>query len=85
MGNQNVVGDQVRRFRSAKDWSQEALAARCQLLGWDISRGTLSKIEAGLRRVTDAEVFLLAKVLDRPLADLFPDERKALEAVRNPS
>ena len=68
---QNVVGAQVRSLRSARGWSQETYAAKCQVDGWDISRGTLSKIEAGLRRVTDAEMFHLAKTLDVPVSDLF--------------
>ena len=84
MGKQNVVGPQVRKIRSAKGWSQAALAAKCQLRGWDISRATLSKVEAGLRRVTDAEAFLLAAVLGVQLVDLFPGEEQVLEAVRNP-
>lgn len=84
MGNHNVVGDQVRRLRSAKGWSQEELAAACQRKGWDISRGTFSKIEADLRRVTDAEVFVLSKVLEVQLIDLYPAESEVLKAVRNP-
>lgn len=43
--------------------SQEELAARLESDGWKISRGTLSKIEAGIRQVTDYEVVALAKTL----------------------
>lgn len=69
---QNVVGPQVRRLRMAAGLSQEALVAKLQVAGWDLSRAGLSKIEAGLRRVNDAEAWMLAKVLGCPLADLFP-------------
>ena len=48
------------------------MAARCQVAGWDTSRATLSKVDAGLRRVTDAEVYFLAKVLKVPLDELYP-------------
>jgi transcriptional regulator with XRE-family HTH domain len=58
--------------------SQEALAAKLQLAGWDLSRAGLSKIEAGLRRVNDAELWMLAKVLSCPLSDLFPVRPKGL-------
>jgi len=85
MGDQNVVGDQVRRIRSEKDWSQEELARRCNLLGWDISRSTLSKVEAKLRLVTDAEAFVLAKALEVDLTAIFPPESEVMRAVRNPS
>lgn len=53
----------MRKARIAANLSQEVLAARCQASGWDVSRGTFAKIEAGLRRVTDAELVVLAKVL----------------------
>ena len=67
---QNLVGPQVRARRVAAGLSQAALAAKLQLTGWDISRGGLSKIEARLRRVTDAEVVVLAQVLGCGAGDL---------------
>ena len=79
--SQNVVGPQVRRLRMAVALTQEALAAKLQLAGWDLSRGGLSKIEAGLRRVNDAETWVLAKVLACPLADLYPASPKGIAGV----
>ena len=67
----NIVGKNVRKIRERKDWTQEQLAAKCNLLQWNISRGTLAKIEAEVRRVTDIEVKLLAQVLNVPLEELF--------------
>ncbi|MEO8613782.1 MAG: helix-turn-helix transcriptional regulator [Luteolibacter sp.] len=78
---QNLVGPQVRRLRIAASLSQEALAAKLQVAGWDISRGGLSKIEACLRRVNDAELWMLAKTLSCPLTDLFPARPKGLADV----
>ncbi len=78
---QNLVGPQVRRLRIDAKLSQEALAAKLQLAGWDLSRGGLSKIEAGLRRVNDAEVWMLARVLSCALLDLFPARPKGLAKV----
>ena len=72
MAQQNIISPAVRRIRVEKALTQEAFAARCQLAGWDLSRETLSKIEAGLRRVNDAEVMMLAKVLGCHIQDLFP-------------
>lgn len=80
---QNIVGEQVRKLRYACEWTQEALAAKCNVLGWDISRGALAKIESGLRCVTDAELFVLAKVLKIELRDLYPkDERSVIDYIR---
>jgi len=50
--------------------SQETIVAKCGAAGWDLSRGTFAKIESGLRRVNDAEVVLLAKVLRCSLEEL---------------
>jgi hypothetical protein len=61
--------------------SQEALATKLQLEGWDLIRGGLSKIEACLRRVNDAELWLLAKALCCSISDLFPERPKWLVAV----
>ena len=58
---QNIVGPQVRQLRYERGLKQEDLAARCGVLGWDLSRGTLSKIEAQLRCVTDAELETLRR------------------------
>ena len=78
----NLIGEQVRKVRSSKGWTQETLTAKCNLAGWDLSRATLSKIEAGLRRVTDAEVFLLANALKVEIADLYPKALSVAAAAR---
>ncbi|MEI6218543.1 MAG: helix-turn-helix transcriptional regulator [bacterium] len=70
-------------MRNKLDLTQEALAARCQLHGLDISRGTLSQIEARLRRVADSELFRLSVVLNVSTDDLFPsDMRKERDKLR---
>lgn len=68
----NVVGPQIRKRRYELGLTQERLAAKCQLRGWDISRATLSQIEAQIRCVTDSELLLLSQVLKIALEDLFP-------------
>ena len=64
----NIVGKRVQEARQKFRplLSQEALAVRLELGGWKISRGILSKIEAGIRQVTDFEVMVLAKTLKVP-------------------
>ena len=68
----NVVGPQVRKFRDQHGWSQEVLAARLQRQGWDISRGTLAKIEAQVRCVNDSELAALANALEVQIPILYP-------------
>ncbi|EIO4563541.1 helix-turn-helix transcriptional regulator [Vibrio parahaemolyticus] len=68
----NVVGVQVRKLRKQQKLTQEQLSARCNVIGLDISRGTLAKIEAGVRQVIDTEIVQLATALRVEESDLFP-------------
>lgn len=68
----NIIGANVRRWRCERGLSQPALAAQCQLLGWDIGRDTIAKIEGGTRWVGDVEWVYLARALDVSLEGLLP-------------
>ena len=70
--HQNLVGPVVRKLRMDAGLSQEALSAKLQVAGWDLTRAGLSKIEARLRRVNDAELLVLARVLKCSVSDLYP-------------
>ena len=67
----NQIGPRVKKIRESKQWTQEQLVVRCQLVGFPISRGTLAKIEARVRRITDIEAVLLAKALDVSVKQLY--------------
>lgn len=79
---QNLVGPQVRRLRAQQRLTQPALAAKCQIAGYDLSRESLAKIEARLRSVTDAEVVLLASALRVPYTVLYPPSEEMAAALR---
>ena len=49
-GDKNV-GKNIRKYRKDRGMTQEQLSAQLQLYGCDISRGTLAKIEAGIRHI----------------------------------
>lgn len=68
----NVVGPQVRKLRNQRGWTQEIFAQKLQLVGWDVSRTSLAKLESRLRWTSDCELLFLAKVLSVQLKDLFP-------------
>ncbi len=72
----NIVGPQIRKLRYQQDLTQEMFAARCSVRGLDLSRGTLSKIEAQLRCVTDGELVVLAEALQVDLLALYPKRGK---------
>jgi transcriptional regulator with XRE-family HTH domain len=68
----NLIGQQVRKWRLKKGWSQEILATKLQLRGWSISRDSLASLESQRRRVPDCEMLYLARVLGIRMEDLFP-------------
>ena len=70
----NAVGGEIRKLRDSKGWTQEVLAARCAVGGCDLSRGTLAKIEAQIRGISDVELFVIAKALAVTIPDLFPKD-----------
>ena len=45
MRHRNIIGPQVRRLRNQRGGSQEQLAAKLQIAGWDLSRNGVAKIE----------------------------------------
>ena len=74
----NLVGTRLRKIRNEKGLSQEALAAKCQRLGWDASREMINHIEMQIRLVRDYEVVALAEVLDIPVSDILCSKKDAL-------
>lgn len=74
----NIVGPQVSRIRLEQGLTQEAFAARCGVIGWRLSRGTVAKIEAQVRCVSDAEAYVIARALKTPMEGLFPQARGAI-------
>jgi transcriptional regulator with XRE-family HTH domain len=68
----NLIGPQVRKFRNRKKWTQEALAAKLRVEGWDVSRESLAKLESQFRRAPDCELLFLAKALGVEVIRLFP-------------
>lgn len=61
--DRNSIGPAVARLRREADLTQEELAARCQVGGWEVSRDAIKRIERGEREVTDVELRKLAKAL----------------------
>lgn len=68
----NIIGPRVRSLRYKRGWSQAAMATKCQLSGWDVSRDTIANVELRRRWVPDFEVVLLARVLGVAASDLLP-------------
>ena len=73
----NIVGKEVQRLRYELGLTQEEFAAQCQLHGLDISRATVSQIEARIRCVTDHELLQLSAVLGVTADSLLSPARRA--------
>jgi transcriptional regulator with XRE-family HTH domain len=67
----NLIGPNIRKIRKSMNLSQKELVARCNLIGWDISRGTLAKIESQSRKISDGEVLYFSKALKVEVETLF--------------
>lgn len=63
-GQKNISGERIRQMRVVQRMSQTDLAARMQINGVTIEREAISKIEGGLRFVTDYEIRAFAKALN---------------------
>ena len=70
-GRKNIVGNNVRRFRTTAGMTQKQLAAKIQLLGYEFDRLTVLRIESGDRFVADYEVKALSEVLDVDIRALY--------------
>ena len=68
----NLCGKNVSALRKAKSpkMSQRALADKLQLLGIDVDKNAIQRIECGKRFVTDIELRALAEVFSVTLDEL---------------
>ena len=69
-GLNNICGKNIAEFRINMGISQRALADKMQLVGIDIDKNAIQRIEAGKRFVTDIEIIAFAKVFNISFEDL---------------
>ena len=69
----NMVGENVRKIRIAKNMSQQTLSDKLEMMAIYICRGSISRIEDKQRTVTDLELYGIAKVLGVTISDLFEE------------
>lgn len=65
------VGENIRKIREREKITQDRLAAMMQLMGCDITRSALAKIEVGQRHLYPDEIILLKKILRVDYEELF--------------
>lgn len=77
-GRNNLSGEKVYLFRKGLNISQRKLADRLQVLGLDVDKNAVQRIESGQRFVTDIELVYLSKALGVSVEDLILDADKLL-------
>ena len=69
-GLNNISGKNIARFRFNLKISQRELADRMQLVGIDIDKNAIQRIECGKRFVTDIELIAFSKVFNVSFEEL---------------
>ncbi|MBO5746676.1 MAG: helix-turn-helix transcriptional regulator [Clostridia bacterium] len=63
-GLNNICGKKIAELRVAVGLSQRQLADKMQLVGLDIDKNAIQRIECGKRFVTDIEIVAFCKAFD---------------------
>ena len=71
-GTSNLVGQKVEQLRKARGIKQRDFISRMQTMGLDINPTSYSKLEGQIRIASDQEIYVIAKILNVPIDDLFP-------------
>lgn len=73
MKKRNLIGTNLKKIRVLNGLSQEQLIAQLNLLGLDLDRTSLSRIENHNREVYDYELVYFSKALKVSIIDLYDD------------
>ncbi|MGN1123251.1 MAG: helix-turn-helix domain-containing protein [Eubacterium sp.] len=68
---ENNFGSNIRILRERRNMTQEKLSAKLQLLGCDITRSAVAKIEVGQRHIYPDEIKLIKEILDVTFDEMF--------------
>ena len=70
-GNANIVGKNIEKLRKEKGIKQKDFIAKMQIMGCDINPTSYSKLEGQVRSATDKEIYVIAKILNVKMEELF--------------
>lgn len=70
-GRNNICGVNIARLRKELQISQRELADRLQLIGLDLDKNAVQRIESGQRFLTDIELLYFSRVLNTSLDALY--------------
>lgn len=67
------IGQNLKKYRIAAGFSQEAVAAALQLRGLDLPQKIISEIELGSYSIRISVLLALAELYHTPIQDFFAD------------
>ena len=70
-GSANLVGKNIERLRKERGLKQRDFIAKIQVMGCDINPTSYSKLEGQVRSATDKEIYVIAKILNVKMEELF--------------
>lgn len=70
-GRNNVIGKAVAILRKERNVSQRTIADELQLMGLDIDKNAVQRIESGQRFITDIEQLYLSKLFDVTIPEMY--------------
>lgn len=70
-GDCNLVGKNIETLRKRKKIKQKDFIAKIQVMGCDMNPTSYSKLEGQVRIATDKEIYVIAKILEVPMEELF--------------
>ncbi len=75
-GTANIVGKNIERMRKERGIKQKDFIARIQTMGCDMNPTSYSKLEGQVRSATDKEIFVIAKILNVKMEELFLEDEQ---------
>ncbi len=70
-GDANMIGRNIERLRKERGIKQKDFIARIQIMGCDMNPSSYSKLEGQIRSATDKEIYVIAKILNVKIEELF--------------
>ena len=70
-GDKNLVGKNIEQLRKERGIKQKDFIAQIQVMGCDMNPTSSSKLEGQIRSATDKEIYVIAKILDVAIEELF--------------
>jgi transcriptional regulator with XRE-family HTH domain len=71
LGNSNIVGANICRLRKERGIKQKDFIAKIQTMGVDMNPTSYSKLEGQMRIATDKEIYVIARILETDINELF--------------